>query len=226
MPTALLSAYDKTGIDDFATELWRRGWKLIASGGTAHAIAGIGLPVTNVADVIRDATRHTIKRVLDRLTIVVEDELLSKLMCEEQIGEPILNHRVVTLSREVHGGLLARILAEDQATLKREGIPWIDLVYVNLYPLGQALARPDKTLDSVLEMTDIGGPAVIMAAVKGQRFVVCEHGQISQVYGYLRGTIPADELKTSLRMVAVRHVATYYRLLGHYFRDEYQKITQ
>src|SRR5882672_5380967 len=46
-------------------------------------------------------------------------------------GGPILGHRVVTLSREVHAGLLARYVAEDRAELDKLKIPFIDLVCVD-----------------------------------------------------------------------------------------------
>lgn len=45
---ALLSVYDKTGLVEFAQELHAQGCELIASGGTAKAIAAAGLPVTTV----------------------------------------------------------------------------------------------------------------------------------------------------------------------------------
>ncbi len=50
VPTALLSVYDKTGVVDLARGLVDAGWKLLSSGGTAAAIAGADLPVTDVAD--------------------------------------------------------------------------------------------------------------------------------------------------------------------------------
>ena len=50
MPTALLSVYDKTGIVDLARALHDAGWRLLSSGGTAAAISGAGLPVTDVAE--------------------------------------------------------------------------------------------------------------------------------------------------------------------------------
>ena len=48
---ALLSAYDKTGIVELAQGLVELGWQLVSSGGTAKAIAAVGLPVADVADV-------------------------------------------------------------------------------------------------------------------------------------------------------------------------------
>ena len=47
---ALISVSDKTGLDDFARGLSRLGWELIASRGTAQALAAAGLAVTDAAD--------------------------------------------------------------------------------------------------------------------------------------------------------------------------------
>jgi phosphoribosylaminoimidazolecarboxamide formyltransferase/IMP cyclohydrolase len=53
LPRALLSVSDKTGLVPFATRLSALGWDLISTGGTARALRGAGLPVTDVADVTR-----------------------------------------------------------------------------------------------------------------------------------------------------------------------------
>ena len=50
MPTALLSVYDKSGIVELARGLADLGWSLVSSGGTANAISGAGIAVTDVAD--------------------------------------------------------------------------------------------------------------------------------------------------------------------------------
>ena len=51
------------------------------------------------------------------------------------VGPPILGHKVVTLSREIHAALLADDSPEERIELAKIGIPKIDLGYVNLYPL-------------------------------------------------------------------------------------------
>lgn len=48
---AILSVYDKTDLEPFARGLVDLGFELVASGGTARALAGWGLPVTPVKDV-------------------------------------------------------------------------------------------------------------------------------------------------------------------------------
>ncbi len=50
MPTALLSVYDKSGIAEFAKALHDLGWNIVSSGGTARAVAEVGVPVTDVAE--------------------------------------------------------------------------------------------------------------------------------------------------------------------------------
>ena len=50
VPTALISVYDKTGVDDLARTLVAAGWRILSSGGTAQALRAADLPVTDVAD--------------------------------------------------------------------------------------------------------------------------------------------------------------------------------
>lgn len=49
MPTALFSVWDKTGLVDLAMALNSRGWEILASGGTARALAEANLPVRTVS---------------------------------------------------------------------------------------------------------------------------------------------------------------------------------
>ncbi len=51
MRRALLSVYDKTGLDDLARGLVDLGFELVSSGKTAGALAEAGVPVTTVEDV-------------------------------------------------------------------------------------------------------------------------------------------------------------------------------
>lgn len=48
MPRALLSVSDKTGVTDLGRGLVARGFELVSTGGTAGALASVGLPVTSV----------------------------------------------------------------------------------------------------------------------------------------------------------------------------------
>ncbi len=48
MPRAIISVYDKSGLEEFARGLSELGWDLVASGGTARALESAGLAVTPV----------------------------------------------------------------------------------------------------------------------------------------------------------------------------------
>ncbi len=105
-------------------------------------------------------------------------------------GEAILGHRVVTLSREIHAGLLSRDIQEDIDELARLGIPCFDLVCVDLYPLEEEIAKPGSTKESVTEKTDIGGPTLIRSAVKGGRLVICDPNDRQKVIDWLKAGEP------------------------------------
>ena len=47
---ALISVYDKSGLEELAAGLSERDWDIIASGGTSKAIAAAGIPVQSVED--------------------------------------------------------------------------------------------------------------------------------------------------------------------------------
>jgi len=48
MPRAILSVYDKTGLEELAHGLSDMGWDLVASGGTARALEMAGIAIVPV----------------------------------------------------------------------------------------------------------------------------------------------------------------------------------
>ena len=111
----------------------------------------------------------------------------------EIVGDrAILGHRVVTLSREIHAGLLAR--PEDRDELYQKGIPWIDLVCVDMYPLKQAIRASNATLEEVIESTDIGGPTLLRSAAKGNRIALCEKADRETVLQWLKDDKPHERV--------------------------------
>jgi phosphoribosylaminoimidazolecarboxamide formyltransferase / IMP cyclohydrolase len=188
---ALISVYDKTGIEDFGRSLVRQGWRIYSSGGTAKALRAADVPCTDVSELVG--------------------------------GEAILGHRVVTLSREIHAGLMARQTATDQAELETLGVPFIDLVCVDLYPLAEEIAKPGATPESVIEKTDIGGPALLRSASKGRRIVVCLPQQRPEVLRWLNEGEPHPmEFRQALASRAEAVIADYclasarYHSLGRF----------
>jgi phosphoribosylaminoimidazolecarboxamide formyltransferase/IMP cyclohydrolase len=125
-------------------------------------------------------------------------------------GGAILGHRVVTLSRELHATLLARPVKEDLAELEQLGVPFIDLVCVDLYPLEAEIARAGATYESVIEKTDIGGPTMLRSGAKGGRVVICRPEQRATVLGWLQAGEPgAATFRRRLAATTEAHIAAY-----------------
>ncbi len=137
-------------------------------------------------------------------------------------GGAILGHRVVTLSREVHAGLLARDIPEDLKELADLSIPFIDLVCVDLYPLEEEIAKTGSTRESVIEKTDIGGPTMIRSAAKGGRVVVCDPKDRVRVLEWLRAGGNDEAFVEELAAKGEYTIAGYclasatYQGQGHY----------
>jgi phosphoribosylaminoimidazolecarboxamide formyltransferase/IMP cyclohydrolase len=151
-------------------------------------------------------------------------------------GGAILGHRVVTLSREIHAGLLARDVKEDRDELEKLKIPWIDLVCVDLYPLEQEIAKwdretltpnpspkgrgegiADEARDAVIEKTDVGGPTMLRSAAKGRRIVVCDPSDRMRVIEWLKnGEADKENFISSLVAKSEAVVADYCLVSARY----------
>lgn len=136
-------------------------------------------------------------------------------------GGAILGHRVVTLSREVHAGLLARPdNPDDVSEMERLGLSMIDLVCVDMYPLELAITQPGATRESVIESTDVGGPTMLHAAAKGRRIVICDPADRQKVIDWLKAGRPdGDEFITGLCAKAEAMVASYCLASAKYHGD-------
>ena len=139
----------------------------------------------------------------------------------EVAGPPILGHRVVTLSREIHAALLAAT-KEDFEELKRLDIEPIDLVYVTLYPLEQTM-RNGASPEDVLEKTDIGGPTLLRSAAKAKKLALSSPAQIGELEAWLKGGENEREReKLALRFAAAaeRRVAEYIAASASYWEKQ------
>jgi phosphoribosylaminoimidazolecarboxamide formyltransferase/IMP cyclohydrolase len=132
-------------------------------------------------------------------------------------GGAILGHRVVTLSREIHAGLLARDTEEDLDELDRINAPYIDLVCGDLYPLEDEIAKPGSTQQSVIDQTDMGGPAMLRSAAKGRRIVISNMRQRAGVLTWLKeGEPDAATYRNHLAAAAELTVASYVLASARY----------
>ncbi len=125
----------------------------------------------------------------------------------------ILDGRVKSLHPRIHGGILAdRSRAAHLAQLQEHGIAPIDLVVVNLYPF-ESTAGSGAPFAEVVEMIDVGGPAMVRAAAKNFAHVtvVVDPGDYPQVLAALEsgaGTVP-EALRRGLALKAFRHTQAY-----------------
>ncbi len=105
---------------------------------------------------------------------MLEGEGLPVKKVNELTGFPeILGGRVKSLHPKIHGGILARRdMEEDREQMQQEGIDYIDMVVVNLYPFVKTISQKGVTMEDAIENIDIGGPAMLRAAAKNFRDVV------------------------------------------------------
>ena len=136
----------------------------------------------------------------------------------------ICDGRVKTLHPKVHGALLAR--RDDPShlqALKDNGIGFIDLVCVNLYPFRETVAKPDVTMEDAIEHIDIGGPSMLRSAAKNWKdvTVVCDPADYETVLGEIREngtTQPETRLRLSAK--AYTHTAEYDMCIASYMRAQ------
>lgn len=135
----------------------------------------------------------------------------------------MMDGRLKTLHPRVHGGLLGRRdNEEDTVSMAAHGIPQIDLLYVNLYPFEDTVAR-GADAETCVENIDIGGPAMIRAAAKNHAWVAvcCDGEDLDKVLASMdeRGGATSLELRTLLAAKAYARTAAYDAAISNWFAD-------
>ena len=134
---ALISVYDKTGLDQLMKKLNPevKGIEIISSGGTAKAIAQMGYKVTEVS----------------AYTGYPESP----------------DGLVKTLHPKIHGGLLLDPLVPAHLMyMMQQDIKPIDLFVGNLYPFQKTVVEKPDDYEAIREKIDIGGPTMVRGAAK------------------------------------------------------------
>ncbi len=123
----------------------------------------------------------------------------------------MMEGRVKTLHPKIHGAILAlRDNASHVKEAEEQGIEFIDLVAVNLYPFEKTVAN-EASLEDAIENIDIGGPALVRAAAKNYRHVaiITDPADYPLILGELeKGEISLDT-KQKLAVKAFRRIADY-----------------
>ena len=139
----------------------------------------------------------------------------------------MMDGRVKTLHPKIHGAILAMRDHESHVqAMKDHGITPIDLVVVNLYPFRETIAKPDVTLADAIENIDIGGPCMVRAAAKNNKFVAIVTNP--DMYGEIAELLKKDgELSDAYRLNLARlsftHTAEYDAAIAAYLTEEVRK---
>ena len=136
----------------------------------------------------------------------------------------ICDGRVKTLHPKVHGGLLAR---RDEPShlqaLEENGISFIDLVCVNLYPFRETIAKEGVSMADAIENIDIGGPSMLRSAAKNYNdvTVVCDPADYDTILAEINATGNTTlDTRLQLSAKAYTHTAQYDACIATYMREK------
>ena len=156
---------------------------------------------------------------------LLQEAGLKIINISEITGFPeICDGRVKTLHPKVHGALLGRRdLETHRRQLQENGIEYIDLVCVNLYPFRETISKPDVTMEDAIENIDIGGPSMLRSAAKNWKdvTVVCHPEDYPKIIDEIRqtgNTTPGTRLRLSAE--AYTHTAEYDMMIASYMRKQ------
>ena len=134
----------------------------------------------------------------------------------------MLGGRVKTLHPMVFGGILARRDFEaDDVDVAEHGIGQIDLVIVDLYPFEETLASGADE-EEIIEKIDIGGIALIRAAAKNFKDVVCipSRGQYADLVEALSDGMSTDlDFRRRMAGAAFGVSSGYDAAIGKWVRE-------
>ena len=156
---------------------------------------------------------------------LLEESGVKTIGISEVTGFPeICDGRVKTLHPKVHGGLLAR---RDEPShlqaLEENGIAFIDLVCVNLYPFRETIAKEGVSMADAIENIDIGGPSMLRSAAKNYNdvTVVCDPADYSTILAEINATGNTTlETRLQLSAKAYTHTAQYDCCIATYMREK------
>jgi len=189
---ALISVYNKAGLESFARGLAELGWDLVASGGTADYLEHeVGLDVERVEDLtgVAEMLGGRVKTLHPRIHAAI---------------------------------LARRDRDDDVATLAEQDIEPFDLVCVNLYPFSEVAGRYGVREEEAVEMIDVGGPSMLRGAAKNFAHCapVCRPEQYDALLEELRDSSGLSfATRRALAADAFATTAAYEAAIAHWFAD-------
>ncbi|KGH31399.1 MULTISPECIES: bifunctional phosphoribosylaminoimidazolecarboxamide formyltransferase/IMP cyclohydrolase [Comamonas] len=194
---ALISVSDKTGIVEFAQALHALGVQLLSTGGTAKLLAGVGLPVTEVAEVTQ------FPEMLDGRVKTLHPMVHGGLLARRELPEhmaALKEHGIETID------LLVVNLYPFEATVAKAGCTLADAIE-NIDIGGPAMVRSAaKNWKDVGVLTAADQYEAVLAELKAS-------GKLS------------DKLRFALSVAAFNRIAQYDGAISDYlssvkFEDE------
>ena len=189
---ALISVYNKAGLQSFARGLAELGWDIVASGGTADYLEReVGLDVERVEDItgVAEMLGGRVKTLHPRIHAAI---------------------------------LARRDLEQDAATLAEHEIEPFDVVCVNLYPFSEVAGRYGVREEEAVEMIDVGGPSMLRGAAKNFAHCapVCRPEQYDALVQELRDSGGLSlETRRALAADAFATTAAYEAAIARWFGD-------
>jgi phosphoribosylaminoimidazolecarboxamide formyltransferase / IMP cyclohydrolase len=189
---ALISCYDKTGLQDFARGLVDVGFELVASGGTADFLeTEVGLDVERVEELtgVAEMLGGRVKTLHPRIHAAI---------------------------------LARRDRDDDLATLDEHDIRPFDLVCVNLYPFTHVAAQRGVREEDAVEMIDVGGPSMLRGAAKNFAHCapVCRPERYASILEELRENREISlATRRALAAEAFATTAAYEAAIARWFGD-------
>ena len=174
-----------------------------------QALTGLGIEIISTGGTMR----------------ALQDAGVPVMAVQDVTGFPeMMNGRVKTLHPKIHGAILAiRDNPEHVQAMKEHDITGIDLVVANLYPFEQTIAKADVTLAEAIENIDIGGPCMVRASAKNNKYVavVTNPAKYDQIISILEkdGEF-SDAYRLELACEAFTHTAQYDSAISAYLREE------
>jgi phosphoribosylaminoimidazolecarboxamide formyltransferase/IMP cyclohydrolase len=156
---------------------------------------------------------------------MLEEANLPVMGISELTGFPeIMDGRVKTLHPKVHGGLLSVLTNEKhQAEMSAQGIEYIDMVVVNLYPFKQTIEKEGVGFAEAIENIDIGGPSMLRSAAKNHAFVtvLCDAADYDVVLQEIECNGDTTlETRSRLAAKVFRHTAGYDATIAAYLTQQ------
>jgi len=133
--------------------------------------------------------------------------------------------RVKTLNPKIFAGILYRRDKEDDLlNAEKYSIENIDVVCVNLYPFEKVVQKSNFTREELIENIDIGGPSLIRAAAKNNRFVsvLTNNLQYNSFIEELKSGVITQKTREKLAFEAYSLTAHYDTVISNTLNSEFE----